>query len=447
MAKNKSDTSITDTAANKFLKDAGDRATLWCEKVTGLHLLKTKTGGSWRYRYTDPTGKRKTATVGRYPSMKPQQAAEKAMAWRNDDVDVLAEKEKRKRQAHAEQQRAEHRTMQAYLDGPYTRYQDRRRAGEATLAILKSNFENLLDRDMASLTRADIQAWQSEKEKKGRAHSTLKRAYGALRTMLRQAIVDGVLEDNPLEHVSLEKPVEDERSGDLRAKREATRRMLTQAELKAFHTGLDAFAEEIRQGRRNSRKHGKPHLPDLDNVAFPHWFIPFAKLSLYTGLRPGDLFSLTWTNELNPTFGRLTKTPEKTKHHGEDKAARVEMDLPPQALEVVKAWWSQNGKPDSGLVFPSPVTGRRMDKNAHDKPWRRVKKVAGLPNDLTLYALRHHFISSLVQAGVPLFAVARLAGHKSVTMIENHYGHQCPDAAKDIMKNYGESVSGERVAV
>jgi integrase len=443
----KLDTSITDNSADKFLKSAGDRATLWCDKISGLHLLKTKTGGSWRYRYSDPTGKRKTATVGRYPAMKPQQAAEKARGWRNDDVDVLAEKDRAKSQAIADQHRAQHRTLKAYLDGPYTRYQDRRRAGDGTLAILRSNFEDLLERDMVSLTRADIEAWQSAKEKKGRAHATLKRAYGALRTMLRQAIVDGTLDENPLQYVSLEKPLDNERSAELREKREATRRLLTKNELAAFHTGLDAFAEEIRQGRRNSRKHGKPHLSDLDNVAFPHWFIPFAKLSLYTGLRPGDLFSLTWNNELNPNFGRLTKTPEKTKHHGDDKAARVEMDLPPPALEVVKAWWTQNGKPESGLVFPSPVTGKRMDKNAHDKPWRRVKKVAGLPADLTLYALRHHFISSLVAAGVPLFAVAKLAGHKSVAMIENHYGHLCPDAAKDILRQYGASVSEQGAAV
>lgn len=443
----KLDTSISDTTARKFLKEAGDRATLWCDKITGFHLLKTKTGGSWRYRYSDALGKRRTATIGRFSSMKPQQAAEKAMTWRNDDADVMAEKADRKAQAVTDQQRAANRTLQAYLDGPYTRYQQRRKAGDATLAVLHSNFADLLERDLASLSRADIQAWQTKREKEGRAHSTLKRAYGALRTMLRQAIVDDVIHDNPLEHVALEKPIDNDRAAELRKKREATRRLLSKDELTAFHSGLDLFADELRQARRNSRKHGKPHLADLDNVAFPNWFIPFAKLSLYTGLRPGDLYTLTWHGELNPSFGRLTKTPEKTKHHGEDKAARIEMDLPPEALTVVKAWWKQCGKPDSGLVFPSPVTGKRMDKNAHDKPWKRVKKLGGLPDDLTLYALRHHFISSLVAAGVPLFAVARLAGHKSVAMIENHYGHLCPDAAKDILRQYGASVSDGRLAV
>lgn len=441
------DTSITDTAANRFLKTANDRATLWCEKVTGLHLLKTKTGGSWRYRYQDATGKRRTATVGRYPTMKPQQAAERASTWRNDDADVLAEQAKQKQSAIAEQARAENRMMRTYIEGPYTRYQERRSAGTATLGIIKSNFEDLLDRDMASLTRADIQGWQRKREEDGRAHATLKRAYGALRTMLRQAIVDGVLDDNPLQNVALEKPLDDERSKELRKKREATRRLLTKGELAAFHSGLDTFAEQSRQRRRNSIKHGKDHLPSLDGVAYPHWFIPFAKLSLFTGLRPGDLYTLEWNSELNPTFGRLSKTPQKTRHHGEDKAARVEMDLPDEAMTVVKSWWEQNGKPAAGLVFPSPVTGRKMDKNAHDKPWATVKELAGLPAGLTFYALRHHFISSLVAAGVPLFAVAKLSGHKSVAMIESHYGHLCPDAAKDILRKYGASVAEQREAV
>src|SRR5690554_1912701 len=379
----KLDTSISDAAANRLLKEGNDRATLFCERITGLYLLKTKTGGSWRYRYTDPTGKRRTATIGRYPALKPQQAATTALTWRNDDADVLAIKASDRAQAIIEQQQAANRTLIAYIGGAYSHYQSRRKTGDATLSLLKSSFAKLLDRDIATLTRADILQWQSEREALGRAHSSLVRAYGALRTLLRQAIADGVIETNPLEHVALDKPLNDDRATELRKRREATRRLLTADELAAFHTGLDVFAEETRQGRRNSRKHGKPHLKDLDGVTLPHWFIPFAKLALYTGLRPGDLYSLTWGDELNANFGRLIKTPEKTKHHGIDKAARVEMDLPPAALKIVKDWWSECGKPEGGFVFISPITGTRLNRSAHEKPWRRVKRLAGLPGDLT----------------------------------------------------------------
>ncbi|WP_018872980.1 integrase family protein [Thioalkalivibrio sp. ALJ16] len=438
MAAKALDTSITDAAARRFLESAEGRATLWCDRVTGLHLIRTAKGGSWRYRYTDPTGKRRTATIGRYPALKPQQAAEKALAWRTEGADVLAEKERRKREAREEKALAGTRTLRAYIEGPYARYQARRTAGGETLAILRTNFNHWYDRDLATLTRADVMAWQSWREGLGRAPATIKRAYGALRTLLRQAVRDGVIEDDPLRDVALDKPAETERTEALRERRAATRRLLTDDEIHRLHVGLDSFADELRQQRRNSRAHGKPELPDLDAVAYPHWFIPFAYLSLYTGLRPGDLYALTWL-ELNPAFGRLVKIPAKTRHHPEP--ARVEMDLPPGALDVVRAWWAQQGKPATGLVFPSPITGRRMDKKAHGKPWRRVKRLGGLPDDLTFYALRHHFISTLVAAGVPLLTVAKLAGHKSAAMIEGHYGHLCPDTAREIMRQYGQAVA------
>ncbi|MGM0672233.1 tyrosine-type recombinase/integrase, partial [Thioalkalivibrio sp.] len=426
MAAKALDTSITDAAARRFLDSASNRATLWCDRVTGLHLIRTTKGGSWRYRYTDPTGKRRTATIGRYPALKPQQAAEKALAWRTEGADVLADKEQRKRQALEEKASASTRTLRGYLEGPYARYQARRTAGDETLAILRTNFAHWYDRDLATLSRNDVLTWQSWREEIGRAPATIKRAYGALRTLLRQAVRDGSIEDDPLRDVALDKHAETERTEELRERRAATRRLLTDDEIRRLHAGLESFAAELRQQRRNSRAHGKPDLPDLDVLAYPHWFIPLAYLSLYSGLRPGDLYSLTWL-ELNPSFGRLVKVPQKTRHHPEP--ARVEMDLPPEAMTVVRAWWDQQGKPTDGLVFPSPVTGRRMDKKAHGKPWRRVKRLGGLPDNLTFYALRHHFISTLVAAGVPLLTVAKLAGHKSAAMIENHYGHLCPDTS------------------
>jgi len=49
--------------------------------------------------------------------------------------------------------------------------------------------------------------------------------------------------------------------------------------------------------------------------------------------------------------------------------------------------------------------------------------------DLDFYSLRHHYISRLVAGSIPLFTVARLAGHKSVKMIEQHYGRLAPNAA------------------
>ncbi|MCP4934399.1 MAG: integrase family protein [bacterium] len=434
------DTSITDATARRFLSGARERETLFCERITGFYLMKTKAGGSWRYRYQDASGKRRTATIGRYPTKKPQEAAGMALKWRNNDVDVLGDKERTRQAADLEAIQAKHRTVTKYLEGIYQKHQDRKKSGTETIGMIRHNFADWLDRDMATLSRSDVLEWQECREAEGRAHSTLQRAYGALKTMLRHATRQDppILDVNPLEQVNLERPVDDERTEKLSASLAATRRLLTNDEIQSLHAGLDSFAEEIRAGRRNSRAHGKPQLPDLDAVAYPHWAIPFTYCALYTGLRPGDLYSLTWA-ELNITFGRVVKIPEKTRHH--PAPAKIVMDLPSDLLDIMRGWWGQKGKPQAGLVFPSPVNQRRMDKKAHIKMWTHIKRLGGLPPALAFYSLRHHFISALVAAGVPLLTVARLVGHKSASMIEQHYGHLCPTAARDAMALLSQSVA------
>lgn len=440
------DTSITDTAARRFLKNAAERDTLWCERITGFHLIKLKSGASWRYRYQDKLGRRRVATVGKYPAMKPQQAAGRAMGWRNDAVDVLSNKEQERREATAAAALAETRELGKYLDGPYTLHQSRKKGGAATLAVIRSNFPDFLERDMASLSKADILQWQAKREAEGRAHATLQRAFGALKTTLGHAVRHEVLAENPLGSVTLERPTDSEREREVSQERAASRRALTQDEIQAFHAGLAAYQDQVRAQRRSSRRHGKAHLPDLDKVEFPHWFVPFAYIAMHTGMRPGDIYSLTWA-EVNMRFRRLNKVPEKTRHN--PNPARVSIELTGELYEVLHGWWKQQGKPDIGLVFPSAVkrrAGERMDRGAHAAHWNSVKELGGLPADLKFYALRHHFISTLVTNGVPLMTVAKLVGQKSAAMIEKHYHHLMPAAAADALAIFSRSVARSAVA-
>lgn len=184
-------------------------------------------------------------------------------------------------------------------------------------------FADLLDKDMATITRRYIlNTWQPN-ESKGRAHDTMKRAFGSLKTLLAHAVQDEVLGSSPLVGIKLKPPAHTEQEKQEKTKDEdkKNRRPLTDQEISGLLAGLDAYAEEIRKGRRNSRKHGKPLLTDLDAFTYPHWFIPFTHLALHTGLRTGDLRSLTW-EELNIQFSRLIKTTEKSKvaqRHGKNR--------------------------------------------------------------------------------------------------------------------------------
>ena len=101
----------------------------------------------------------------------------------------------------------------------------------------------------------------------------------------------------------------------------------------------------------------------------------------------------------------------------------------------MRQWKEQNGNPsEETLVFPSPVTGKELSRDAHEKPWKNILMLGGVEAKLDFYSLRHHYISKLVAKGVPLFTVAKLSGHKSTKMIEEHYGHLSPHHAAEALE-------------
>lgn len=377
--------------------------------------------------------------------MKPEQAAEVANRWRADKADPQKEKEQARVMARSAEAEKVHRRFGAYLDGDYARYQANKKTGKQTLSLIRNRFKSWLDLDMAELSARHVRQWEAEQREAGKAYATIEKGYSALKTMLNQATKEDppILSDSPLAKVQLQKPLTSNRERELEQARESSRRLLTDDELTGLHTGLAAFAEEIRRQRRNSRKHGRDYLPDLDAVAYPHWFVPFCYVGLYTGFRPGDIFTLTW-HEANVTFKQIRKTPEKTRHHRDP--AKVIMDMVPPLAAILKGWHKQQGKPQSGLVFPSPVNGGQMDRKAHMKPWRAVKELGGLPADLDFYCLRHHLISRLVANGEPLLNIAKLVGHKSARMIEQHYSHLCPTSAAAALNAFALSVDSRKTA-
>jgi integrase len=62
------------------------------------------------------------------------------------------------------------------------------------------------------------------------------------------------------------------------------------------------------------------------------------------------------------------------------------------------------------------------NKDAWKKPFKAAVKAAGLPDEVTLYALRHSTITDLVHGGLDLLTVGQVSG-TSQRMIEKHYGH------------------------
>lgn len=408
------------------VKLGGHEYDIWDTEVSGFHARVGKRGISLRVSYYNLAGKRRVLTLGKFGLMTVEagrQAAREVLAA------VIQGRDPRQVEDDTRQDaRKSYTTVGEYLDGPYTLYQNRLKDGSGTLRRIREDFPSWLKLPMVELTSRHVEKWQvrEEAKKKARAFSTLKRSFGALQGMLNHAAQRDVIPANPIKGIRLQKPAltEEELIGG------SERRYLEDSEIQALFTGLEQYQDRKRARRRSSRAHGKPYLPCLDDVAYVDHVKPWVLTMLYTGFRPGDLFGLRWEH-VNLQFKTIRKVIEKTAHHHPEPQT---FPLSVNAVEVLKQWHDLQGKPSKGYVFPSPVTGTRLASSAMRKPWKAIKTLCGLDEELDLYALRHNFASQLVMAGVDLLTVSRLMGHSNIETTIKFYAHLKPDHQRDAVE-------------
>lgn len=435
-----------------FIKDASERDEAKPKNgEPGLFFLKLKRGGAWRLRYTDAHRNRRTFTIADH-STSPTEASQLAAAWkekikRGDDPFTLKEKEaeQRREEDQVTQQRRYLQTRTFFTDiyTPALIHHAGTKAAQTTCNIIRMEFAHLFDRDMDTLTVHDVRSWENARREEGISRATLQRNYAAFKAMLSYAagkkkghVNDHpILQNNPLKDVHLTKPSAEERQTLSMREQELkrSRDLLSAETLKQIQEGLNALDKNKREGRRNSRAHGKPHLPDLDNVAFAHWFVPFAHVARLTGMRPGDILKLQWQNIQTSIRTRgqvLSFRPSKTKHN--EKPVDVNFPIVGELLEVLTSWQAQQNNPKSGPVFPAK-SGKIMNDKVYHRHWHEVKRLGGVDPDLDFYSFRHNFISDKVARGWPLLRIAKLVGHKDAGMIAEHYFHDDTDDLADLL--------------
>ena len=120
--------------------------------------------------------------------------------------------------------------------------------------------------------------------------------------------------------------------------------------------------------------------------------------------------------------GGDTKTPE----------SRRTLALPRKCVEALREHRVRQAQDrlmagplwqDHGLVFASAV-GTPMDDHNVRRMFRAITEEAGLGNDWVPREMRHTFVSLLSARGVPVEAIALLAGHNQTSTTELVYRHQ-----------------------
>jgi len=158
----------------------------------------------------------------------------------------------------------------------------------------------------------------------------------------------------------------------------------------------------------------------LREVIAKEWaqHIPELDLALHTGMRLGEMYSLTWDN-VNLT-GRILTIPRSK--NGERRHVRLN-SIAVAALVVFSGRGTGTG-PVIRNAEGEPLCGPRY--------WfEKAIKKAGIEG-FHWHDLRHTFASRLTMAGVGLRAVQDALGHKSVAMTVR-YSHLAPDFLQDVV--------------
>ena len=427
---------MTKTSLESAKRRGFDR--LYDTDLRGFYAQFTKDGtrASLRYRYRSKvSGERPTIKLGDYPGTfeSVEQARDKAREYAamvRSGLDPRLEIERQvERERHEKRQKEldELQIIGTFIERVWEEHILRNKKGAHDLQRIERHFKDWYSRKMPDLTKRDVTKWQHKLEKTGLAHATIKRSYDTFKAMLNYAVDQEVIEKNPLSRVGLKRPPAAQVEPKDGEGPRASRRPLTEMEIKALFRGIELYTKEKKEQRRHSlTKKNKQHLVDLTPFTYVDHAVPAILCCYYGGFRPGDILGLQWEH-IDGDVKSITKVIEKIAHHGH---GHMRFPIANHLSEVLRVWRKEQGNPKTGYVFPSPIfpgENRRLSDGALRKPWARIKKLGGLPESLHLYTLRHNFASQLIMAGQDLETVKRLMGHTDIKTTMDNYAHLLPE--------------------
>lgn len=366
-------------------------------KIPGF-LIRVNPTGKMLYVCQYKRGRR--INLGRVGVITPAQARDKALVILGDVAKGIDPKKEKR----------ENITLKEFIEQHYQSWViQHRKSGEKTIknitrCFLRGAFD---DYKLSSIAPMLIDQWRTQRLRNGRTVATVNRDITALKAALSKAVLWEFIEMHPLERLK-----------QLKSDHSIKVRYLSHDEERRLREALVKRDNKIKTERNNANKwrhdRGYDLLPELNKFEFVDHIRPMVLLSLNTGLRQGEVFSLKWEN-IN--FERALLTIEgdfaksgKTRH----------VPLNSEALNTLAVWLKQSVK--NSYVFANKK-GEPFDNVK--KSWSKILAIADIQN-FRWHDMRHHFASRLVMSGVDLNTVRELLGHSDLSMTLR-YAHLAPE--------------------
>ena len=260
------------------------------------------------------------------------------------------------------------------------------------------------------------------------AGSTIRQAYIAMGTMLKSAVMNGLISKHPMDGVRYTKPV----------RAVSNIRFLSREDQRRF----------------------------LEVAKKSHNYAPFA-LILETGLRTGELVGLTWdaidwtkrTLTINKTLeyrhkdGCWRAGPPKTQHSYRTipltnrayeiletlysaRSTRKESPLLSQELEYIDRRTGKIAKLKMrDLVFINFRTGEPAKNSSYDTHLYKLCDEAGIKR-FCMHALRHTYATRAIERGVQPKVLQQLLGHSSIKTTMDRYVHVTDESLANAVRQF-----------
>jgi integrase len=257
-----------------------------------------------------------------------------------------------------------------------------------------------------AIHRGHIKALLAQKRAAGLAKNSVRLIRATLSVMLGDAIDDGILQINPAAGIGRRgRKSPDSLSA---ADRQKKIKVMTYEQLATFLAVASA---------RCSARSASLFLLMAD-----------------TGLRPGEACGVQWADLDRETLRaeRAVEVTGRVKNLKTDKSRRVDLSARAAAVlsdlrAMAEAEVLAAGKGDVPAWIFATRAGTPPRPHRLAKTFRKVAKAAELPGDLTLYSLRHTYVSHLIATGAVITYIANQVGHSKVTTTLTYYAHLFPN--------------------
>lgn len=283
-------------------------------------------------------------------------------------------------------------------------------SGDEDIKTIERHFGHLLDKPIDQIHIDAVDSWRTKKLLSGEMKAnTINRTITPLRSALSKAVAWKIIDNSGLAGLKILK------CDDTRI------RFFSQDERKRFFEAIYAREKRIKEKRASANKWRKARgyelYPAINDKDFADHLFPMIIVAMNSGVRKSEEKRINRLTDID--FEQNIFYIRKSKNF---LARYIPMNK--TSVNALNTWIRQTAYLNSPYLFPSPYNPNKPIVDIK-KAWMKLLEDAKI-EDFHWHDLRHDFASRLVMAGVSLYTVQKLLGHKKTDQTMK-YAHLAPD--------------------